>query len=287
MHRRKCPHRRGPVGIEVFVGVLKLLRVGRVLRGKRPAREGFGKSFHLGLAESGDRFAVGAHLGTAVQVQFHQADRKQLQHFTCVVFIRMNSFCRIVFLALDHVQVVPHGGVQRDFFEQTAVVAKRVSVQYIHVRRHGVRPQVWRHVGDHHDLRQRKCHAPAQLVRPLEPLLPDGFITHVVIGTVVGGAHQLRIQISGVGRSGRSELAPKPVRKPFHPGGFNLFHRFRAKTRLRHEAGRIRRTGPRVRTGQCGLVARQNERGWTDKAGTARFRCRGRRTAATATTAGL
>ena len=119
----------------------------------------------------------------AINVELNQANAEQLHDFTGVVLIRVRASFGVIPLAVDHVQVIAHCRVQSDIFEHLAIVAKRVAVQHVHIARHGIGPNIGRHIRDHHNLRQRKRRARTQLICAAQPLLPDGFVAHFFVGT--------------------------------------------------------------------------------------------------------
>ena len=238
---------------------MKLVRLIGVLRCKSPARERFGKSLDFGLGVGRDGFSVTARFGRPVDIQLHQPDGEQLQHLAGIVFIGVNTAISIVLLAFHHIQVVPHGGVQRHFLQQCPVVAKSIAIEHVYIRRHGIGPDVWRNVGNHHDLGQSKGHTPAQLIRTLQPLLPNGFITHLFRSPLVAVPGFLHIEVTGMQQGRRLELRPHPVLEPLHPQRFNVVNGFGAKTGLSQKPGCILRSGSGIDSGTGRLCSRRSK----------------------------
>src|SRR5580692_1165835 len=77
----------------------------------RPARKDLSKSIYGILRVGWDRVAVLIELESAVDIEFVQADREQLQYFPAIVLVRPASLAAVV---VHHVEAIAHAGIQRN-----------------------------------------------------------------------------------------------------------------------------------------------------------------------------
>ena len=112
---------RGSHGIDVIGDPLCL--IGR----ECPPRKDAGESGDDCLIVSRNRLARRIFQQRPIRIQTVQADGKELQDFTRIVFIRIRL------LVVGHVQIVAHGGIQRDLVQQLSEVSERVAIQGLQV----------------------------------------------------------------------------------------------------------------------------------------------------------
>ena len=112
-----------------------------------------------------NRLVIGIKPLGAVKIELNQSYREQLHQLACIVFVRANIEVRIRLLIAEHTQVDTHGRMQRDFLQEVAVVAERVSGEHVVVIGNSERPRLQRsQLRDNQNFRQRKCDTLAQLV---------------------------------------------------------------------------------------------------------------------------
>ena len=245
-------HRYRPV----LGAAVKLVRLTGVTPTEAPTGEGLGESLHDFLVVGRDRHVVAIEHPGAVRIQSLESDGEQLQDLARVVLVRMRSLERILLLRLDHVQVVAHRRVQRDFLQQGAVVAEGVAVQHVHPGGHRLGIQIRRGVGHDEDLRQREGGAGAQLRLAEEPLLPDRLVAHLVARLAVGLARLLRIHVRHVRRGRQRELMRKPRVDAVLLHRLDLLEAHRTEARLGKQPGGIQGGGLLVWWKPLGLQAR-------------------------------
>ena len=81
-----------------------------------PAGVNVSETFDRVLIVSRNRLTTRIELDSAVIVQHHQSDRKQLHAFAGIVFVGANIQRHIRLLIAEHRQINAHGGMQRDVF---------------------------------------------------------------------------------------------------------------------------------------------------------------------------
>ena len=106
-------------------------RVGTLAGVNIPAGEHPGNVGHIRIAVRFNLVAVGVALFSAVKTELIEADGEQLHDFPAKVFVGLPARRHVFFhVALD-AQKRAHGRVERDAFQQGAVVAKRIGGQQV------------------------------------------------------------------------------------------------------------------------------------------------------------
>ncbi|OPZ09688.1 MAG: hypothetical protein BWZ07_02961 [Alphaproteobacteria bacterium ADurb.BinA280] len=201
----------GHLQCPVFFRRIETRREGRVVAAKAPASKHLGKALHHGLVVGRDRLPCRIALWRTVIVQLHQSNRKQLQHFACVVLVRHAPGRRVFLVVAEHVEVIAHRWLQGHISQQRAIVAKRVLVERVHPEGECVGVLIRGDVRYHHDLGQGECDAGAQAGVTKDQVLPDRLVDVLLLHPATSRPNGC--EITGVSAPRRSELAVEPHRR--------------------------------------------------------------------------
>ena len=211
LHRQDLV-RHGPAG------VAEAAVAGRT-EGARPvpSREHVREPFDDRLVVRRDRLVVGVQLRRAVRVELDQADREELHELARVVLVGADIELRVRLPVPQHREIDAHHRVQRDLLDQLAEIAEGVARERVVVVREADRiPVGERDLRGDQDLRQRPCHALAQLVaaphRVLEPDVPALKIELGVVETRRGRDRPCRLHVGELRGRRQLHLLVDPAR---------------------------------------------------------------------------
>ncbi len=178
--------------------------------GVGPARVRVREPFDDRLRIRRNGLAGAVELRRAVDGELHEPDREELHQLARIVLVGSDVGRGIGLLVAEHAQVDAHRGMQRDGFDQLAVIAKPPRREQIVVGGQRIRLVAERADLRHdHDLRQRERDALAQLVGAGHGVAePDVDAIAVQVLDVL--RHRQRLYMRQLERRGAQELLVDP-----------------------------------------------------------------------------
>ena len=161
-------------------------------------------------------------LHSAIQIELDQAQAKQLHHLARIVFVGCPP-CRRVFLQVAFgVEVIAHGRVEGDVFQQLAVVAKRIGHQHIPPCSDRKTAPVEIQTGERHHKKFRQCQRSplAHRIFGRHELMPDHVVARVA-GIEEAGAVTHHV-IAALDQPGKSRDASRRAELCRQPAGVAL-----------------------------------------------------------------
>ena len=108
----------------------------------------------------------------SILVEHGGADAEQLEHFASIIFIRQNGAAGIASTVVGHVEILPHGGLQCDVFQDLTEINEGVGHQHVFEGCRDGGPNVLDH-GDDEDLTECECHALTELIGLIDGVVQE------------------------------------------------------------------------------------------------------------------
>jgi hypothetical protein len=108
----------------------------------------------------------------SVGIELGKAEREQLHQLARVIFIGRCALGWVRLIVIRHVQIAAHSGIERDGFDDVAIIVESVIAKDSPVGRKRVSMNA-RLLGDYPDFAERERHTLAQLILPGNGILKE------------------------------------------------------------------------------------------------------------------